>query len=114
MTPITHLRQAESLAHLDHTLALELVQALHRHLAPSALLEVLWQQVERLTPASGMRYRHAPLEFDITIGDGLHSASYTLSHHGESLGELELRFRRRPDEGALQSAEDLLALAIPA
>src|SRR5690606_34515441 len=48
------------------------------------------------------------------IGDGLHSASYTLSHHGESLGELELRFRRRPDEGALQSAEDLLALAIPA
>ncbi|HEX7034744.1 MAG TPA: diguanylate cyclase [Pseudomonadales bacterium] len=114
MTPITHLRQAESLAHLDHTLALELVQALHRHLAPSALMEVLWHQVVRLTPASGMRYRHEPLQLDIGIGDGPHSASYTLSHHGESLGELELRFRQAPDEAVLRAAEDLLALAIPA
>lgn len=114
MTPISHLRQAESLAHLDHTLALELVQSLHRHLAPSALLEVLWKQTVRLTGAGGMRYRYEPLRLEVTIGDGPHGASYALSHHGERLGELELRFEQPVDESVLQAAEDLLALAIPA
>jgi diguanylate cyclase (GGDEF)-like protein len=114
MTSITHLRQTETLQHMDHKVALELVQALHRHLAPTALLDVLWSQVTTLTGATGMRYLHVKHGLEVVFGHGRHTASYTLSHHGEDLGELELRFRQRVDEPVLGIAEDLLALTIPA
>jgi GGDEF domain-containing protein len=114
MTSITHLRQPQSLRHIDHMSALSLVQAVHRQLEPEALLQVLWSHAASLTHATGMRYTHALHDLTVTFGDGRHSASYTLSHEGDDLGELELRFQRRVDEQLLGAAEDLLTLTVPA
>jgi diguanylate cyclase (GGDEF)-like protein len=114
MTSITTLRQPDSLRHIEQAAALSLVQAIHRHLDPHALLRVLWSQAASLTQATGMRYSHRSHDLDISLGEGRHSASYTLTHQGEELGGLELRFQRRVDEETLATAEDLLSLAMPA
>ncbi|MEQ8859237.1 MAG: diguanylate cyclase [Pseudomonadales bacterium] len=114
MMSITPLQQADSPRHLELGQALALVQAMHRHLEPQALLGVLWGQARLLTRASGMRYRHSDHGLDVEFGDGPHRASYTLTHQGTELGELEFRFEQRVDETALAIAEDLLALAMPA
>jgi diguanylate cyclase (GGDEF)-like protein len=114
MMSITNLQQADSPRHLALDQALALVQNLHRHLDPDALMGVLWVQAAALTRATGIRYRHPQRGLDIDLGDGPHSASYTLTHQGAELGELVFRFRNRVDEAALGRAEDLLALAMPA
>ena len=114
MMSITNLQQADSPRHLALDQALALVQHLHRHLETDALVDTLWQQAAALTQASGLRYRHPEHGLDIDLGDGPHSASYTLTYQGAELGELVFRFRSRVDEAALARAEDLLALAMPA
>lgn len=114
MGSITTLRQSEPLRHIDHAVALSLVQDIHLHLDPHELIRVLWSRAATLTRATGMRYVHASHDIDLAFGDGRHSASYTLTHHGEDLGELELRFQRRVDDEVLGTAEDLLALTMPA
>ncbi len=114
MMSITSLQQADLPRHLELVQALALVQALHRELEPQALLGVLWGQAQALTEASGLRYRHPGHGIDIEFGEGPHRASYTLTHQGTELGELEFQFERRVDDTALAIAEDLLALAMPA
>lgn len=114
MMSITPLEQADSPRHMELGQALALVQAIHRQLEPEALLGVLWTQAAALIQASGMRYRQDGHGIDIEFGEGPHRASYTLTHQGAELGELEFRFQRRVDEAALATAEDLLALAMPA
>lgn len=114
MMSITNLQHADSPRHLGLDQALALVQNLHRHLDPDALMGVLWVQAAALTRATGLRYRHPGHGLDIDLGAGPHSASYTLTHQGAELGELVFRFRSRIDEDALARAEDLIALAMPA
>lgn len=114
MMSITQPQQADSPRHLGHDQALALVQAVHHHLEPEALLGVLWSQAAALTQASGMSYRHDAHDIAMEFGDGPHSASYNLTHQGTALGELVFRFPRKVDEDGLAAAEDLLALAMPA
>jgi diguanylate cyclase (GGDEF)-like protein len=114
MTTISHLRQPESLRHIGPAAALPLLQAIHRHLEPEALLAALWRHAAALTGATGLRFTHDRHELDIAIGGGQHPSSYTLSRRGEDLGELTLRFPRHPDEAVHGTVEDLLILAIPA
>lgn len=114
MLPTTPLQPVDSLQRIEPGDALNLVQSIHRHLRPDALLDELWQQAAALSGATGLHYRHGGHGLDIERGHGAHAASYALSHHGSELGELTLRFQRRLDEGVLATAEDLLALAMPA
>lgn len=114
MMPTTPGQPADSLRRMERDAALTLVQRIHRHLDPQALLDELWQQAAALTGATGLHYCHGGHGLDIERGHGAHGASYTLSHEGSELGELTLRFQRRLDENVLATVEDLLALAMPA
>ncbi len=114
MTPIIRLEPADPVQHIDARVALTLNQALHRHLEPAAVLEVLWSQASSLVQASGLSYRHDLRGLEVAFGGGGHTATYTLSHQDGPLGELTLHFRRPAPEHALSAAEDLVALAIPA
>jgi len=117
---ITRL-DSEQGADLEPTAAL--LQRLHRHLQPEAVLAALWHHCEPgrqgANLASGMRFRcpaNGPRDqgLDIHYGDGVHGASYDLEHQGDALGELCFYFRRRADEATLRGIEDLIALAMPA
>lgn len=114
MMPTTPGQPVDSLRRIERDAALNLVQSIHQHLDPQALLDELWQQAAALTGATGLHYRHGGHGLDIERGHGAHAASYTLSHHGSELGELTLRFQRRLNDSVLATAEDLLALAMPA
>lgn len=114
MVSTTPLQQADSLRSIEHGAALTLVQAMHRHLRPEVMLEELWRQAAALTGATGLHYCHGGHGLDVQFGHGAHSASYTLTHQGSELGELTLRFQRRLDDAVLATAEDLLALTMPA
>ncbi len=114
MTPIIRLEPADPVRHIDARVALTLNQALHRHLEPAAVLEVLWSQAGSLVQASGLSYRHGRRGLELAFGGGGHTATYTLSHDEGFLGELTLHFRRPAPEHALAAAEDLVALAVPA
>jgi diguanylate cyclase (GGDEF)-like protein len=114
MMSIGKEQHPDALRHLGQEQALALVQAIHHHLEPDALLGVLWNHAAAIARATGMHYRHAEHGIDVAFGEGPHRASYTLSHQGTELGELVFRFQHRVDETELAAAEDLLALAMPA
>lgn len=112
--PSNTMKQRDTLAHIEHQVALSVVQAIHRHLDPQALIEMLWSHAATLTPATGMHYHCAHRHLDLAFGHGRHNATYTLSYEGQALGELSLRFQQRVDDTVLGTVEDLLALAMPA
>ncbi|MEZ5557146.1 MAG: diguanylate cyclase [Pseudomonadales bacterium] len=115
MASITKLRTAESVQFFDSTVALSLVQAFHRHLDLERLLQIFWGQASALVQATGLRYRNPELGLEFDLGTtGRHTASYNLTYQEQRLGELLFRFQRRVDEDTLATAEDLIALVMPA
>jgi len=115
MASITKLRTSESIRFFDHSVALSLVQAFHRHLDLNRLLEVFWSQSDAVFQASSLRYRNSDQNIEEHFGsDDRHSASYNLTYQNEKLGELMFTFARRVDEDTLATAEDLIALVMPA
>jgi diguanylate cyclase (GGDEF)-like protein len=115
MASITKLRTSETIRFFDHSVALSLVQAFHRHLDLNRLLEVFWSQSAAVVQASSLRYRNPEQNIEERFGrDSRHSASYNLTYQNETLGELMFTFARRVDADTLATAEDLIALVMPA
>jgi len=68
-----------------------------------------------LLQVAGCRYRNSDAGIDTMIDStGRHTASYNLTYQEDQLGELTLHFNRRVDEEILNTAEDLIALVMPA
>lgn len=115
MASIIKLRTSESIRFFDHSVALSLVQAFHRHLNLNRLLDVFWSQSAAMVQASSLRYRNSDQNIEEHYGHaGRHSATYNLTYQNEKLGELMFTFAHRVDEDTLATAEDLIALLMPA
>lgn len=110
----THRQPEAALQQLAVSDALNLVQAVHGHLDPEAVLRTLWGQSAALISATGLGYRHAGEDLAYDFGEGPHSASYTLDHPDGDLGELTVRFRRKAPQRTLAATEEIIALAVPA
>lgn len=115
MASITKLRTSESIRFFDHSVALSLVQAFHQHLDLYRLLNAFWSQSAAMVQAASLRYRNPDQNIEENFGrNSRHSASYNLSYQNEKLGEITFTFARRVDEDTLATAEDLVALLMPA
>ncbi|MEZ5551593.1 MAG: diguanylate cyclase [Pseudomonadales bacterium] len=115
MTSITKLKTAQSIQHFEPAVAFNLVLAFHRQLDLDALLGMFHSQVTALLQATGSHYRNSQAGIDRLIGtSGRHTASYNLTYQETHLGELILNFNRRVNEEVLNTAEDLIALVMPA
>lgn len=115
MSSITKLRTSETIQYFDHSAALALVQAFHRHLDLTRLLGMFWSQSAALVQATSLRYCCPEQAVDTHFGsDGRHTARYNLSYQNQALGEMTFSFQRRVDQDTLATAEDLIALVMPA
>ena len=113
MASITKLKTSQSIQFFDHTVALNLVQAFHRHLDLGELLSMFFSQAEAILQAAGMRYRNDDDGIDVEFGErGRHTTSYNLTYQDDDLGEIVFSFERRVTEDTLATAEDLIALAM--
>ena len=113
MSSITKLKTAQTVRNFEPSVALNLVQAFHRQLDLMPLLELLFGQTQAVVQAVGMHYRNPDRGIDLFFADrGPHTASYNLTNQEESLGELTCHFRQRVTEESLETAEDLIALAM--
>ncbi len=113
MASITKLKTPQNIQFFDHTVALNLVQAFHRHLDLGALLELFFSQASAVLQVVGMRYRNPAEGVDVELGKpGRHTASYNLTYQNDTLGELIFSFDNRVTEDTLATAEDLLALVM--
>ena len=74
------------------------------------ILELFFQQVQRLVPLNTLSYQLASCDLRLELGERAnHSAGYRLSHEGEYLGELVFRRSYRFSEEELGQLESLLA-----
>ncbi|MDH3643156.1 MAG: diguanylate cyclase [Gammaproteobacteria bacterium] len=113
MTAITKLKTSQSIQFFEHSVALNLVQAFHRHLDLGDLLSLFYSQSAAILQAVGMRYRNAEDGVDVEFGStGRHTTSYNLTYQDDDLGEIVFSFERRVTEDTLTTAEDLIALAM--
>jgi len=113
MTSITKLKTAQSVRNFEPSVALSLVQAFHRQLELTPLLELLFGQAQAIVQAVGMHYRNPAAGIDLFFADkGRHTASYNLTYSDENLGELTCHFHQRVTEESLETAEDLIALVM--
>jgi len=113
MSSITKLKTAQTVRNFEPSVALNLVQAFHRQLDLTPLLELLFGQTQAVVQAVGMHYRNPDMGIDLFFADkGPHTASYNLTYQEENLGELTCHFRQRVTEESLETAEDLIALAM--
>lgn len=98
-----------------HTLSLpelykQLVGQLQTTLEAERLFAFLFETARELVPLDSLHYRHEPTDLHIRLGDeGLHYASYRLTHHNERLGEIVFRRGQRFVERELQQLETLLS-----
>jgi diguanylate cyclase (GGDEF)-like protein len=115
MASITKLKTTQSIRNFEPEVALNLVQAFHRQLELQPLLELFFAQVQAVVQAVGVCYRNPDRNIDLLLGEeGRHTASYNLSYQEEKLGELVCHFRSRVTEESLETAEDLITLAMAA
>ena len=113
MASITKLKTSQSIQFFDHSAALNLVQAFHRHLDLADLLGLLYSQAAAMLDATGMHYRNTDDAIDIEFGSaGRHTANYNLIYQDENLGEVLFSFENRVTEDTLTTAEDLIVLAM--
>jgi diguanylate cyclase (GGDEF)-like protein len=113
MSSITKLKTAQSVRNFEPAVALNLVQAFHRHLELAPLLELFFSQAEAVAQAVGVHYRNPAADIDLFIAEhGRHTASYNLTYQDENLGELTCHFRNRVTEEGLETAEDLITLVM--
>ena len=87
----------------------QLNQQLQTSLEPERILGLFFREIQRLVPLDALQYRHAASDLRLEFGHrGHHSASYTLSHEGEHLGELILRRNQHLTDEELSQLESLL------
>jgi diguanylate cyclase (GGDEF)-like protein len=113
MASITKLKTSQSIQFFEHSVALNLVQAFHRHLDLGDLLTLFFNQAAAIVQAVGVRYRNPDDAIDLEFGtSGRHTTSYNLTYQDDNLGEVIFSFERRVTEDTLATAEDLIALAM--
>lgn len=105
------LQRPVSLAQLRQQLSLQLQTSLE----PQRILGLFFRETQRLVPLDALVYQHKPSDLRLEFGQrGHHSISYSLSHEGESMGELVFRRNQRfsdQEQGHLESL--LSALLYP-
>lgn len=95
-----------SLAQLRQHLSLRLQTSLEAE----RILELFYNEVQRLVPLSALSYQLASCDLRLELGErASHSAGYRLNHDGEFLGELTFRRNQRFSEDELGQLESLLA-----
>lgn len=95
-----------SLAQLRQQLSLRLQTSLEAE----RILELFYNEVQRLVPLSALSYQLASCDLRLELGErASHSAGYRLNHDGEFLGELTFRRSQRFSEDELGQLESLLA-----
>jgi len=113
MASITKLKTAQSIQFFDHSVALNLLQAFHRHLDLTLLLELFCTQASAVIQTVGIHYSKPDDDIDLVLNrQGRHTASYNLSYQEEDLGQLVFSFDTRVTEETLATAEDLVALVM--
>jgi len=101
------------LAHFDDATALRLQQAFGDKTQLDDLLRLLFTQLRALCRTSGMQFSYAPLGFELQLGQTQrHTAAYNLHYHDQPLGTLTQYFSRAQNEQEIETAEDLLSLAL--
>jgi diguanylate cyclase (GGDEF)-like protein len=100
------LEQPVSLAQLRQQMSLQLQTSLE----PQRILGLFFREVQRLVPLDALSYVHSGSDLRLEFGTrGHHSASYSLSHDGEHMGELVFRRNQRFSEQELGNLESLLS-----
>ncbi|MCZ6643514.1 MAG: diguanylate cyclase [Gammaproteobacteria bacterium] len=113
MSSITKLRTSQTVKFFDNAVALNLVQAFHRHLDIEALLELFYSQATATLQLVGMRFKDPDGVYSFEFGEsGPHTTSYNLTYQETKLGEIVFHFPRRASEDTLATAEDLAALVM--
>ncbi len=83
---------------------------LQTSLEPQRILGLFFREVQRLVPLDALTYVHDGSDLRLEFGArGHHSASYSLSHEGEHMGELVFRRNQRFNEQELGYLESLLS-----
>ncbi|MHB2249115.1 GGDEF domain-containing protein [Pseudomonas fitomaticsae] len=100
------LARPVSLAQLRQQMSLQLQTSLE----PQRILGLFFREVQRLVPLDALTYVHNGSDLRLEFGArGHHSASYSLSHEGEHMGELVFRRNQRFSEQELGNLESLLS-----
>ncbi|RIJ07375.1 GGDEF domain-containing protein [Pseudomonas sp. 91RF] len=100
------LQRPVSLAQLRQQMSLQLQTSLE----PQRILGLFFREVQRLVPLDALSYVHSGSNLRLEFGArGHHSASYSLSHDGEHMGELVFRRNQRFSEQELGNLESLLS-----
>ncbi|MEM9620798.1 MAG: diguanylate cyclase [Pseudomonadota bacterium] len=104
---------ALQLAHFDDATALRLQHAFGDKTRVDDLLRLLFTQLRALCRTSGLEFTYAPLGLSYQLGQvHRHTAQYNLHYHDQALGTLTQYFSRAQNEQEIQTAEDLLSLAL--
>ncbi|WP_097304605.1 GGDEF domain-containing protein [Pseudomonas chlororaphis] len=100
------LQRPVSLAQLRQQLSLQLQTSLE----PQRILGLFFRETQRLVPLDALVYQHKPSDLRLEFGQrGHHSISYSLSHEGESMGELVFRRNQRFSDQEQSHLESLLS-----
>lgn len=103
---------ARHLVYFDDRTALHLSQAFSQEVELSALLQMLFVQLQAVTDTRGLQYQYGALDLDFNFGErDRHSADYNLSFRDAELGSITLFFPCRQHEQHIQTCEDLISLA---
>jgi diguanylate cyclase (GGDEF)-like protein len=74
-----------------------------------SVLELFFREIQRLLPVDGLSYQHPDQGDGLDLGQpAQHSASYSLQHEGEALGELGFLRAQRFSEDELSQLESLM------
>ncbi|AJO79915.1 MULTISPECIES: GGDEF domain-containing protein [Pseudomonas] len=104
--PSPLLQRPVSLAQLRQQLSLQLQTSLE----PQRILGLFYRETQRLVPLDALVYQHKPSDLRLEFGQrGHHSVSYSLSHEGESMGELVFRRNQRFSDQEQSHLESLLS-----
>lgn len=104
--PSPLLQRPVSLAQLRQQLGLQLQTSLE----PQRILGLFYRETQRLVPLDALVYQHKPSDLRLEFGQrGHHSVSYSLSHEGESMGELVFRRNQRFSDQEQSHLESLLS-----
>ncbi|WP_447776955.1 GGDEF domain-containing protein [Pseudomonas chlororaphis] len=100
------LQRPVSLAQLRQQLSLQLQTSLE----PQRILGLFFRETQRLVPLDALVYQHKPSDLRLEFGQrGHHSISYSLSHEGETMGDLVFRRNQRFSDQEQSHLESLLS-----
>ncbi len=106
---VAHLQ----LEHFDSATALRLSQAFGDKTQVDELLRLLFTQLRALCRASGLSYTYPSLALDYNFGQQhRHTAEYNLHYRDQPLGTLTLYYALAQHQHEIETAEDLLSLAL--